>query len=156
MHGGEIKNRPHVSLIGSYQGLKPTPAMLGASSPLPPLSGASVMPIQIPAQWGPHNWEPCLLFSPLPPTSSPFHFPPIDILSPSLSEHVDWVSRGEPSPHQRLRLSGSICCSFPDSSPSIASVDPPSSPSIASVDPPCTAAIYPECTIAQAVVPRVY
>lgn len=28
----------------------------------------------IPAQWGPYNWEPCLLFSPLPSISSPFHF----------------------------------------------------------------------------------
>lgn len=72
----------------------------------------------IPAQWGPYNWEPCLLFSPLPPTSSPFHFFPIDILSFPLSEHMDCFFKSEPSPHQRPSLRGSICCSFPESSPS--------------------------------------
>lgn len=47
-----------------------------------------------------------------PSTSSPFHFPAIDILSLSLSQHMEWFFKREPSPHQGPRLSGSICCSF--------------------------------------------
>lgn len=64
----------------------PTPAIFLCPSPSPcshacfcfacPVAGCG-----IPAQWAPYNWVPCLLFSPLPPTSSPFHFfPPSDIL----------------------------------------------------------------------------
>lgn len=80
---------------GTMAALNPTPAILCDFSPLLPLLlsnacfcfASPVVGSGIPAQWGPYNWEPCLLFSPLPPTSSPFHFfpPLISSLFPPLN-----------------------------------------------------------------------
>lgn len=74
----------------------------------------------IPAQWGPYNWEPCLLFSPLPPTSSPFHFPPLISYLYSLSEHMDcFFFLRESSVHIKdPGWAGQFVAPFPDSSPS--------------------------------------
>lgn len=125
--GAEIKNRPCVALFGlswdpgctkshSYTilcvSLPSLPTLLKCTLLFcpAPSPGASR---GIPAQWGPYNWEPCLLFSPLPLASLPFHFfPHWYPLSFALWTYGS-VFKREPSPHQSLRLSRSICFSFP-------------------------------------------
>lgn len=49
-----------------------------------PVTGCGIL-----AQYAPYNWEPCLLFSPLPPNSLPFHPSP----QISFAQHIGWFLR---------------------------------------------------------------
>lgn len=116
----EIKNRPDVSLFS----LSWDPGCTRFSSchfvclcPSPsPRSHACfcfagpVAGCGIPAQWALYNWESCLLFSPPPHFLTFFIFP---LRYPPLNIWTDFFFfKRQPSPHQSLRLSGSICCFF--------------------------------------------
>lgn len=96
----------------------------------------------IPTQWGPYNWEPCLLFSP-PLLPHLFIFLPlISSLVPSLNMWTvffkESTSKTESERVNLLLLSPTL------------------SPPVATVDLPCTADIYPECFIAQAFLPSIH
>lgn len=72
----------------------------------------------IPAQWGPYNWESCLLFSPLPPHFLTFFiFSPL-ICSLSLSEHMDRFSRERPVHIKAWGWAGQFVAALHSSSPS--------------------------------------
>lgn len=80
-----------------------------------------------------------------PPLPHLFIFSSTDIHSLSLSEHMDRCLREIPVHIKDWDWAGQFVAPFPNSSPPLTSVDPP-----------CTTTIYPECSIAQAVLPNIY